>query len=217
MNKVALIVAGGKGVRMNSKISKQFLILQGLPVLMHTIKQFADLDEIFLVLPRSEFNYWNILCEKYHFNVAHVLVNGGESRFHSVKNGLDKIDNNSIVAIHDGVRPLISKNLIAKLISKAKKGTGVIPIIPIKDSIRKVEGPNSLSINRNNLYRIQTPQCFLSSDIKDAYKQKFSQKFTDDAVVLENKEGKIKTVTGEEQNIKITTKKDLLVAEIFMQ
>ncbi|MAW20956.1 MAG: 2-C-methyl-D-erythritol 4-phosphate cytidylyltransferase [Flavobacteriales bacterium] len=217
MKKVALIVAGGKGTRMNAKIPKQFLILQNLPILMHTIKQFSDFEEIFLVLPRSEFNYWNILCKKYNFNVSHVLVNGGETRFHSVKNGLDKIDNGSIVAIHDGVRPLVSKNLIQNLISKTKTGIGVIPIIPIKDSIRKVEGQNSMCIDRNNLHRIQTPQCFLSSDIKDAYKQKFTQKFTDEAIVLENNGGKIKTVLGEEINIKITTEKDLLIAEMFMQ
>ena len=213
MKKVALIVAGGKGIRMGSKIPKQFLILKELPILMHTIKLFSDFEKIFLVLPSSEFKYWETLCEKYNFKVDHVLVNGGESRFHSVKNGLNKIDNESVVAIHDGVRPLVSKKLISTLISKTKTGIGMIPIIPIKDSIRKVEGKKSISINRNNLYRIQTPQCFLSSDIKDAYKQKSSQKFTDDAIVLENNGGKIKTILGEEKNIKITTKKDLIVAK----
>ena len=145
------------------------------------------------------------------------MVAGGESRFHSVKNGLIKVANNSVVAIHDGIRPFISKTLIDNLISKTKKGVGVIPIIPIKDSIRKVEGENSTHIDRSNLHKIQTPQCFLSTDIKNAYKQEFSKAFTDDATVFENDGGKIKTVLGEEKNIKITTEEDLSVAEIFMQ
>jgi len=217
MKKVALIVAGGEGERMNADIPKQFLLLNNLPILMHAIKQFSHFDEIILVLPHLQFDYWNTLCEKYHFKIEHTLVSGGESRFHSVKNGLTKMANNSVIAIHDGVRPLVSKTLIDNLISKTKKGVGVIPIIPIKDSIRKVEGENSTHIDRSNLHKIQTPQCFLSTDIKNAYEQEFSKSFTDDATVFENDGGKIKTVLGEEKNIKITTEEDLSVAEIFMQ
>jgi len=215
MKKVALIVAGGKGERMNADIPKQFLLLNNLPILMHTIKQFSHFEEIVLVLPKSQFDYWNGLCKNNNFNQIHILVEGGETRFHSVKNGLDKIDNTSVVAIHDGVRPLISTALINNLVGETKSGRGVIPIIPVKNSIRKIEGENSVHIDRSNLYKVQTPQCFLSADIKEAYTQDFSGNFTDDASVFEANGGKINTLLGEEKNLKITTQEDLNIAEIL--
>ena len=215
MKKVALIVAGGKGERMNADIPKQFLLLNNLPILMHTIKQFSHFEEIVLVLPKSQFDYWNGLCKNNNFNQIHILVEGGETRFHSVKNGLDKIDNTSVVAIHDGVRPLISTALINNLVGETKSGRGVIPIIPVKNSIRKIEGENSVHIDRSNLYKVQTPQCFLSTDIKEAYTQDFSATFTDDASVFEANGGKINTLLGEEKNLKITTQEDLNIAEIL--
>jgi len=215
MKKVALIVAGGKGERMNADIPKQFLLLNNLPILMHTIKQFSHFEEIVLVLPKSQFDYWNGLCKNNNFTQIHILVEGGETRFHSVKNGLDKIDNTSVVAIHDGVRPLISTALINSLVGEIKSGIGVIPVVPVKDSIRKVEGENSTHIDRSNLYKVQTPQCFLSADIKEAYTQDFSGTFTDDASVFEANGGKINTLLGEEKNLKITTQEDLNIAEIL--
>ena len=215
MKKVALIVAGGKGGRMNADIPKQFLLLNNLPILMHTIKQFSHFEEIVLVLPKSQFDYWNGLCKSNNFTHIHILVEGGETRFHSVKNGLDKIDNTSVVAIHDGVRPLISTALINNLVGETKSGRGVIPIIPVKNSIRKIEGENSVHIDRSNLYKVQTPQCFLSADIKEAYTQDFSGTFTDDASVFEANGGKINTLFGEERNLKITTQQDLNIAEIL--
>ena len=133
MQKVALIVAGGKGERMNTDIPKQFLLLNGTPILIHTLKQFSHFEEIVLVLPYSQFEYWRELCSTYNFTQKHVLVAGGTSRFYSVKNGLEKIDENSVIAIHDGVRPLISTKLIDSLITKTKNGVGVIPIVPLKD------------------------------------------------------------------------------------
>ena len=217
MKKVALIVSGGRGERMNSEIPKQFLLLNNLPILTHTIKQFSHFEEIIVVLPKAQFDYWNQLCKDNDFNEKHTLIEGGESRFQSAKNGLEKIDEEAIVAIHDGVRPLISKTLIDRLVAETKKGIGVIPIIPIKDSIRKVEGKNSKHIGRNNLYQVQTPQCFISADIKAAYKQEFSEHFTDDASVLESTGCKIATILGEKKNLKITTEEDLKIAEIFMQ
>jgi len=217
MQKVALIVAGGKGDRMNTDIPKQFLILNGTPILIHTLKQFSHFEEIVLVLPYSQFEYWRELCSTYNFTQKHVLVAGGTSRFYSVKNGLEKIDENSVIAIHDGVRPLISTKLIDSLITKTKNGVGIIPIVPLKDSIRKVEGENSTHLDRSNLYKVQTPQCFLSKDIKDAYTQEFSDTFTDDASVFEAKGGKITTLLGEEKNLKITTREDLTIANEFMQ
>ena len=217
MQKVALIVAGGKGTRMKTYLPKQFLLLNGTPILMHTLKQFSHFEEIVLVLPHSQFDYWRELCSTYHFTLKHTLVAGGTTRFYSVKNGLEQIEANSVVAIHDGVRPLISKKLIDSLITETKKGVGIIPIVPVKDSIRKVEGGNSIHIDRSNLYKVQTPQCFLSTDIKEAYAQEFSDIFTDDASVFEANGGKINTLLGEEKNLKITTREDLTIANEFIQ
>jgi len=216
MKKVALIVAGGKGERMNADIPKQFLLLNGTPILMHTLKQFSHFEEIFLVLPHSQFEYWQELCDTYNFSKQHTLVAGGITRFHSVKNGLDSIADNTIVAIHDGVRPLVSTTLIDSLVAETKSGIGVIPIVPVKDSIRKVEGENSVHVDRSNLLKVQTPQCFLSADIQKAYTQDFSDTFTDDASVFEANGGKINTLLGEEKNLKITTEKDLKIASILI-
>ena len=216
MQKVALIVAGGKGDRMNADIPKQFLLLNGTPILMHTLKQFSHFEEIVLVLPHSQFDYWRELCNTYNFTQKHTLVPGGTTRFYSVKNGLEQIDENSVIAIHDGVRPLISTALINSLVAETKRGVGIIPIVPVKDSIRKVEGENSVHIDRSNLYKVQTPQCFVSADIKEAYTQDSSDTFTDDASVFEANGGEITTLLGEEKNLKITTKEDLKVASILI-
>ena len=215
MKKVALIVAGGKGIRMNSDIPKQFLLLKGTPVLMRTIEKFSHLDEIVLVLPKTQIEYWNTICEKYNFSLPHTYVKGGETRFHSVKNGLDRVDNNSLIAIHDGVRPLISTKLIDNLINETKNGIGIIPVVPVKNSIRKVDAEISTHVDRTDLYNVQTPQCFLSDDIKNAYTQEYSKKFTDDASVFESNGGNIRTIIGEEKNLKITTKEDLKIASIL--
>jgi 2-C-methyl-D-erythritol 4-phosphate cytidylyltransferase len=215
MKRVALIVAGGKGERMNTKTPKQFLLLNSLPILMHTLNAFLHLDKIILVLPQAQIENWKVLCKQYNFSLKHSTVTGGINRFGSVKNGLKKVDDNSIVAIHDGVRPLVSEHLIDELISVTKKGIGVVPVVSIKDSLRKVDGNSSKSVSRSNLYKVQTPQCFFASTIKDAYKQNFSLFFTDDASVLESNGGKINTTLGEEKNLKITTEEDLRVAELL--
>jgi 2-C-methyl-D-erythritol 4-phosphate cytidylyltransferase len=215
MHKIALIVAGGEGKRMNSSIPKQFLLLHNTPILMRTLKQFSHFEEIVLVLPPFQFEYWKELCSRYNFTQKHILVVGGETRFQSVKNGLLSIADNTIVAIHDGVRPLTSVRLINNLVAKSKSGIGVIPIIPVKDSYRKVEGGNSIQIDRNNLFKVQTPQCFVTSDIKKAYAQNYSSIFTDDASVFEANGGKISTLLGEESNLKITNEEDLKIAEIL--
>jgi len=215
MHKIALIVAGGEGKRMNSSIPKQFLLLHNTPILMRTLKQFSHFEEIVLVLPPFQFEYWKELCSRYNFTQKHILVVGGETRFQSVKNGLLSIADNTIVAIHDGVRPLTSVSLINNLVAKSKSGIGVIPIIPVKDSYRKVEGGNSIQIDRNNLFKVQTPQCFVTRDIKKAYAQNYSSIFTDDASVFEANGGKISTLLGEESNLKITNEEDLKIAEIL--
>jgi 2-C-methyl-D-erythritol 4-phosphate cytidylyltransferase len=201
---------------MNTDIPKQFLLLNDTPILMHTLKKFSHFEKIILVLPNSQFKYWQELCNTYNFKQQHTLVAGGKTRFHSVKNGLDRISQNTIVAIHDGVRPLISTALIDILVAETKNGIGVIPIVPVKDSIRKVEGENSAHVYRSNLFKVQTPQCFLSADIKKAYTQDFSDTFTDDASVFEANGGKINTLLGEEKNLKITTQEDFKIASILI-
>jgi len=216
MQKIALIVAGGIGGRMNTAIPKQFLLLKGAPILMHTLKQFSHFEKIVLVLPSTQFDYWHSLCDTYNFTLKHTLVAGGKTRFHSVKNGLGKVDNESIVAIHDGVRPLVSTSLINRLISKAKDGMGVIPIVPITDSIRKVDGENSTHVDREKLCKVQTPQCFFGCDIKKAYAQEYSKHFTDDASVFENSGGQITAILGEEKNLKITTEEELRTSEFLI-
>ena len=217
MKKVALIVAGGEGKRMGAEIPKQFLKINTLPILMHTINCFSHFEKIVLVLPKKHLNYWNDLCKTHRFDQKIIVVEGGENRFKSVRNGLTKINESSIVFIHDGVRPLISNSLIRSLESKIKKGVGIVPVIPIKSSIREIKNDNSKSINREHLFVVQTPQCFLIDDIKTAYDQEFEKSFTDDASVFENNGGKILCVVGEEKNLKITTKLDLKIASFFMQ
>jgi len=217
MKKNAVIVAGGKGERMNTNTPKQFLLLNGAPILMHTISAFKDFDKIIIVLPNSQIENWNTLCKQYNFSIPHTIISGGINRFGSVKNGLNLIDKDSIVVIHDGVRPLISPNLINHLVANTKKDIGVVPVISIKDSLRKLENRISKTISRDNIYKVQTPQSFYSASIKKAYQQKFSIFFTDDASVFESNGGKISTIPGDEKNIKITTKEDLMIARLFKE
>ena len=217
MKKVALIVGGGKGERMGSDIPKQFLLLKEVPILIHTLRKFSHFDEIILVLANSQFEYWNKLCKDYDFNESYTLVEGGDNRFESVKNGLSKITNGCIVAIHDAVRPVISKVLIDKLITHIRKDIGIVPILAIQDSLREINGSKSSYVDRNNYYLVQTPQCFISDDIKNAYRKGFSKKFTDDASVVENNGCEIIAIKGDIKNIKITNKEDLIIAEAFMQ
>ena len=217
MRKLALILAGGKGQRMGSNIPKQFMLLNGIPILMHTLQKFKDFESITLVLPKNHFQYWYNLCEKYNFNVKHDIVEGGNTRYNSVKNGLQKLRSkeNDIVAIHDGVRPFISMKTLTLLVKAVKKNNGVIPVLPVKESIRKVCNKNSENLSREYLFNVQTPQCFKASEIKKAYNQQYNKKFTDDASVFENFGGEIITLEGEEKNIKITTTIDLKIATIL--
>ena len=213
MDKTALIVAGGKGVRMKSKTPKQFLILRRIPLLMHTINQFSSFNKIIVVLPEDQFSEWKYLCEKYNFSIKHELVQGGLNRFESVKKGLEKITHNCIVAIHDGVRPLITKSLIDNLCKNVKQGTGVIPVMPITESVRQIKKNKTYYLDRESIVTVQTPQCFISDEIISAYSLEGSNKFTDDASVFENNNGKIFMLSGEEKNIKITSTQDLVIAE----
>lgn len=216
MERTALIVAGGKGVRMQAKTAKQFLIIKGIPILMHTIKKFSEFNNIIVVLAEDHLIEWKNLCEKHKFSIKHTLVKGGSNRFESVKSGLKKITQNCVVAIHDGVRPMITKSLINKLCQKVTSGEGIIPVIPIKESVRKIDKKNSSYFDRESIVSVQTPQCFLSNEIIAAYSNVSTDDFNDDASVFEINHGKISMLTGEESNIKITTQKDLIIAENFL-
>jgi 2-C-methyl-D-erythritol 4-phosphate cytidylyltransferase len=217
MGKSALIVAGGVGKRLNSHTPKQFLILGDKPILMHTLNKFSHLDRIYLVLPKKYFNDWKELCEKYNFDLEHVLVEGGDNRFCSVKNGLNAINSTDIVLIHDGARPFVKKELIKTLLNKVSSGFGIIPVINAIDSIRLIEGDSSSAVNRDTIYHVQTPQCFIFNEIFNSYNIDYNSSFTDDASVFESKNGKIKNVIGNYNNIKITTPLDLELAQVLIK
>ena len=217
MKTTALIVAGGSGIRFNNNTPKQFLLIDNKPVLMYTIEQFCQLDNIYVVIPKCHFDHWHHLCESNNFNIKHTLVEGGKNRFDSVKNGLRKITNTDIVLVHDGVRPCVSKQLINNLINNVKPGLGVIPTLPLKESIRFVENNKSKNVLRKNYISVQTPQCFRYEEINKAYSQDYRDSYTDDASVFEAFGNKIITVDGENQNIKITFPTDLKIASDFLR
>jgi 2-C-methyl-D-erythritol 4-phosphate cytidylyltransferase len=218
MKKYALIVAGGKGLRMGAEIPKQFLLLKGKPVLMHTIEAFANISDIHivLVLPQSQMSYWQELTSEYSFSISHTLIAGGDTRFQSVRNGLSVVSD-GMVAIHDGVRPIISQELLANAYDTCEQKGNAVLAVRLKDSIREVDLLGNKNVNRNNYYLIQTPQVFHSSEIKAAYDVTEHDNFTDDASVLENAGAKIHLVEGAYSNIKITTPEDLAMAEVLMK
>lgn len=217
MRQHVIITAGGSGTRLQSELPKQFLLLSGLPVLMHTMKKFAGVSgKIIVTLPENHFNTWKKLCSAYQFEIPHVIVGGGESRFHSVKNALEKItDDDSLVAVHDGVRPAVSEKLVQKIFDAAEQNGNAVPFLPLNESIRGVdEKGNNAYADRKNFVNIQTPQCFGIKSLRKAYAQKFNATFTDDAAAVEAATGeKIFLVEGEKQNIKITAMEDLIFAE----
>jgi len=218
--KYALIVAGGIGKRMESEIPKQFLILNGKPVLMHTLEKFNKIKdlEIILALPYPNFDYWKTLCEQFSFSANYTLVEGGETRFHSVRNGLDKIDADSFVAIHDGVRPIVSEAIIKNSFEIAAQKGNAVSAVKVKDSIREMTlSGYTKNVSRKNFFLIQTPQTFQSSIIKEAYQKATHYNFTDDAGVAEEVLGtKINIIEGDYRNIKITTPEDLIIASAFL-
>jgi len=217
MKRYALIVAGGAGSRMNSEIPKQFLKLGNKPVLMHTLEAFKTIaHEIILVLPENQIEHWNDLIKTYHFDVAHEVMAGGNKRFNSVKNGLHKIPDKCLVAIHDGVRPIISKEIIQQSFNEAEKNGNAIVAVKLKDSIREVSGKENFGRNRENYFLIQTPQTFKSELIKTAYYNASEDDFTDDASVYEKSFNGINLIKGDYRNIKITTPDDLIFASALL-
>jgi 2-C-methyl-D-erythritol 4-phosphate cytidylyltransferase len=216
----AIIVAGGSGTRMNSVLPKQFLLLNGTPVLIHTLTAFHNSrsnPQLILVLHSDYHAYWHELCKKNNFSIPHQLVKGGESRFHSVKNGLNSIsDEEAIIAIHDAVRPLTSSSIIDHSYSFAQKHGNAIVAVKSRDSIRQMQGIHSVNLLRDDIYLIQTPQTFQSAQVKKAYAQAYNTKFTDDASVVESAGMQINLVDGSYENIKITFPEDIAIAEAIL-
>lgn len=216
MQKFLLIAAGGKSTRMAENTPKQFISIAGKPLLVHVFDTFQKYNpniNIVLVLPRSLHAEWKIICEEFSIYTSHELADSGPTRFHSVKNGLQHIPNNTIVAVHDAARPLASLNLIAKTFDIAGKFGNAIPVITPNDSIRIINNGNSTPLLRKNVRLVQTPQCFHSSILKKAYKSNYEEGFTDDASVVEAYGERLFLVDGCPKNIKITTPVDLTIAE----
>ena len=237
-----IIVAGGKGLRMGSDIPKQFLPIGGKPVLMRTLERFREYDadlQIILVLPEAQQDYWHQLCEEYHFDVAYTLANGGQTRFHSVQNGLAKVpdDAEGVVGVHDGVRPFPSIEVIRNCYETARTAKAVIPVIPVVETLRHISSngqtrtdtdkkeslspevrcqKESRTVPRDEYRLVQTPQTFDIQLLKAANRQPYNDGFTDDASVVESYGHQITLVEGNRENIKITTPYDLKIAEVLI-
>lgn len=219
ITKYAVIVAGGRGKRLGSKIPKQFLELKGRPIIMRSVEafyQYSDELQLILVLPEGQKDTWKDMCKRYGFNIPVRLVTGGSTRFQSVRNGLKTIKGEGLVAIHDGVRPLVNTKTIRNSFETADMHDSAIAVIALKNSIRKIDASGSGWLNRD-LYRIvQTPQTFRVGMIRQAYDIPESPKFTDDASVWEAAGHQVTFFEGSEKNLKITTLQDLLIAEVLM-
>ena len=224
-----IIVAGGKGLRMGSDIPKQFLPIGGKPVLMRTLERFRAYSEalqIILVLPEAQQDYWQKLCQQYDFQVDYQIANGGQTRFHSVQNGLALIpdDAEGVVGVHDGVRPFPSIEVIARCYETARTAKAVIPVIPIVETVRQIlpsnqsnpNTPSSITVPRDQYRLVQTPQTFDIQLLKAANRQPYNDGFTDDASVVESYGHPITLVEGNRENIKITTPYDITVAEAII-
>ncbi len=217
-----IIVAGGKGLRMGGDIPKQFLPISGKPVLMRTLERFHEYSptlSIILVLPKEQQDYWKELCKEYSFTVEHTIANGGETRFHSVQNGLALIPDGEqgVVGVHDGVRPFVSTEVIRRCYDTARTAKAVIPVTPVVETLRYVGGVGAdRNVLRSDFRLVQTPQTFDIQLLKEANRQEYSEAFTDDASVVEGIGATVTMVDGNRENIKITTPFDLKIAEVLI-
>ena len=219
MKRHCIIVAGGKGLRMGGKTPKQFLLLNGKPLLMHVLSIFRNFDpemNIVMALPPDQVDEWEKLCLQYSFQAKVNIVHGGETRFHSVKNALDVISEDGVVAVHDGVRPFISHTLLDRCYTIAEKEGNAIPCIPVSESMREIDTRGNRQADRSKYVLIQTPQVFHTSILKKAYSQPYEDSFTDDASVIEKMGLSVCLVDGDTNNIKITTKTDLIMAGVML-
>lgn len=217
-----IIVAGGKGLRMGGDLPKQFMPLHGKPVLMHTIERFrsySDELKIILVLPHEQQDYWRQICQKHNFTVEHTVVDGGQTRFHSSQNGVAAVpdDATGVIGIHDGVRPFVSEETIARCFEAARQFGAALPVLPVTDTLRRVTDDGGYNVQRNDYRTVQTPQTFDAQLLKQAFKQPYSDNFTDDASVVEALGHKVTMVDGNRENLKLTTPFDLVVAEALIK
>lgn len=214
-----VIVAGGKGLRVGGELPKQFLPIGGKPMLMRTIEAFHDFDKemkIVVVLLESFRQLWSELLQEYNFIVAHTVVNGGETRFHSVRNGLQLIEDFETVGIHDAARPFVSAEVIERCYRESEDfGCGIIPVVEEVNSIRVLTGYESKPFDRSKIRIVQTPQVFPASLLKNAYNAPYQDSFTDDASVAESEGIQVKLTTGNEMNIKVTSSFDLMLADFI--
>ena len=220
LQRSTIIVAGGSGKRMGGPIPKQFMLLKGKPLLCHTIAAFRAFDAtmpIILVLPEAQIPIWKALCIGHVFLIDHQVVGGGEERFHSTRNGLAAVMGDGVVAVHDGVRPLVSKELIARCFAAAEEHGAAIPVVPITSSVRQVEGDSSKAIDRSTLRAVQTPQCFRVELLRKAFDAPYDPAFTDEATLAERHGNAVHLVSGEENNLKVTTPVDLRMVELLLQ
>ena len=224
MKRHAIIVAGGKGLRMGADIPKQFLPIYGRPLLMHTLENFHDFDptlHLIVVLPAAQQEYWQKLCREYGFRIAHLVADGGDTRFHSVSNGLAATDDDSadaLVAVHDGVRPFVSHSVMDSCFKAAAESGAAVPVVPVVETIRQLDGDGaSHTVSRDQFRLVQTPQTFQLPLLREAYRQPYSDRFTDDASVVEALGHPITLVEGNRENIKITTPYDLTIAEALLK
>ena len=218
MKKHIIIVAGGKGLRMGGDIPKQFLPVCGKPVLMRTMEAFYAYDadiHIILVLPVSQQAYWKELCQEYQFALLHDIANGGDTRFHSVMNGLALVEGDGLVGVHDGVRPFVSQEVIARCYEEAADCKAVIPVIDVVETVRHLTEDGSETVPRDHYKLVQTPQVFEVALLRRAYQQMYTDLFTDDASVVEALGEKVYLVQGNRENIKLTTPFDLKLAEML--
>lgn len=219
MQKSTIIVAGGSGKRLGGPIPKQFQTVKGRPLLMWTIDAFHRYDRampLIVVLPQAHLDIWKALCMGHRFFVPHEVVVGGEQRWHSVKAGLEKVEGNGLVAVHDGVRPLVSAELIARCFSAADMHAAAIPVVPVVPSIRETTAEGSRALDRSKLLAVQTPQCFHTDLLRKAFELPYDSTFTDEATLVEKLGVKVQLVEGEESNIKVTTGIDLQIVELSL-
>jgi 2-C-methyl-D-erythritol 4-phosphate cytidylyltransferase len=217
MKRGVVIVAGGKGIRMGNELPKQFIPLHGKPVLMYTLEVFYRWDplaRLILVLPDEHQSYWEMLCRELKCDIPHRIVTGGETRFHSVQNGLREVADCDLIGVHDGVRPMVSPEVIEACFQTAAETGAVLPVVPCNDTIReKVNEEQNRSVDRSKFFIVQTPQVFYRDWALEAYKQPYRPEFYDDVTVVEYFGKSITMIQGNPENIKITTPMDLIIAE----
>jgi len=214
MQRSTIIVAGGSGLRLGGPVPKQFQTVKGRPLLMWTIEAFHRFDAampIIVVLPQAHFDIWRALCMGHRFFIEHQVVAGGEQRWHSVKAGLEEVEGDGLVAVHDGVRPLVSNELIARCFDAADQHAAAIPVVPVVPSIREATADGSRALDRSKLLAVQTPQCFHADLLRKAFEQPYDPAFTDEATLVERLGVKVALVEGEENNIKVTNTMDMRV------